>query len=94
MKNKSMKLYNTTNHFKKTFPTDVELSKMIPKCLKIKFGQAVLFHPFSHHGAKNHSKKKARISIDIRFQDIQYPLFEKNLDYFKIFNFKNTSDMK
>lgn len=85
-KKKSMKLYKTTKNFKKIFPTDEELSRIIPKCLKIKFGQAILFNAFSHHGAKNHNKKKARISIDLRFQDIQYPLFEKNLDYFKIFN--------
>ncbi len=88
-KKKSMKLYKTTKNFKKIFPTDNELSKIIPKCLKIKFGQAILFNAFSHHGAKNHTRKKSRISIDIRFQDIQYPLFEKNLDYFKIFKLKN-----
>ena len=87
-KNKSMELYNTTNNFKKIFPTDNELSELIPKCLKMKFGKAILFNSISHHGAKNHNKKKARISIDIRFQDIQYPLFEKNLDYFKVFNLK------
>ena len=90
---KTMKLINKTRGFKKTFPSDQKIPEMIPNCTKLNYGQAVLFNPFVFHGAKNHSNIKTRISIDFRFQGTDYPLFEKNMEYFKVYENKICDDL-
>jgi len=84
--NQTMDLIKKSNNFEDVFPSDKKISSLLPECLKVNFGQAVVFNVFVFHGAYHHNKQKARISIDFRFQDIKYPLFEKNLEYFGLFN--------
>jgi hypothetical protein len=84
--NRTMDIMKKTNNFKDTFPSDNKIQALLPDCVKLAFGQAVVFNAFVFHGAYPHDRPKARISMDFRFQDIKFPLFEKNLEYFSIYN--------
>ncbi len=71
---------------------DIELSKKVKsreKLLdeykyfpKLKFGEAIIFNSFVYHGSVYHASKNARISIDIRIQKLNNPLFQKFNDFF------------
>ena len=50
---------------------------------KIKFGEALIFNPFVYHGSIYHDSNYARISLDVRFQSLNKPLFQKYNDFFK-----------
>ena len=52
---------------------------------KLKFGQALILNAFVYHGSIYHRNKKARISVDARFQISGKPMFEKYNDFFESF---------
>ena len=53
---------------------------------KLNFGEALLFNPFVYHGSNLFRSKKARISVDVRFQKFSNPLFQKYNDFFTTLN--------
>lgn len=57
------------------------------KPLKVKFGESIIFNSLVVHGAWLNTSSLARISLDTRFQNINKKLFEKNIDYFEIYEF-------
>ena len=46
-------------------------------------GYSLIFNPFVYHGSIYHNSNYARISLDVRFQSLEKPLFQKYNDYFK-----------
>ena len=53
---------------------------------KIKFGEAFVFNPFVYHGSIHHKNKSSRISLDVRLQRLDRPLFQKYNDFFTTLN--------
>ena len=53
---------------------------------KIKFGEALVFNPFVYHGSIHHKNKSSRISLDVRLQRLDRPLFQKYNDFFTTLN--------
>ena len=50
---------------------------------KLKFGEALVFNPSVYHGSIYHNNTSSRISVDVRLQKQNHPLFQKYNDFFK-----------
>jgi sporadic carbohydrate cluster 2OG-Fe(II) oxygenase len=61
--------------------------------LKVKYGEGIIFDAFVLHGAWPNKTKRARVSLDIRFQSDQKPLYEKGMEYFSHHIFGQGGDL-
>ena len=61
---------------------------------KIKFGEALVFNPFVYHGSIHHKNKRSRISLDVRLQRLDRPLFQKYNDFLEIPSKSNVKSSK
>ena len=55
------------------------------KPTRLKFGQAIIFNPFVIHGNIPFNSEFARIACNVRFQNFNRPLLQKNTDYLKYY---------
>jgi hypothetical protein len=71
------------NALKKPYD-EVNVRSRIPP-IKIGFGNAIIFNSYVLHGALPHTSSLARVSLDIRFQNCEKSLFEKDIEYFRYY---------
>ena len=50
---------------------------------EVRYGEALLFNGFVYHGTVDHDVKQARISLDLRLQSSDKPLFQKFNEFFR-----------
>jgi sporadic carbohydrate cluster 2OG-Fe(II) oxygenase len=85
-KNESINIVTTEEKFGEKFSEEsFNLDLYTP--IKLKYGQSIIFSSLVVHGAWLNSAELTRISIDTRFQGVHKKLFEKNIDYFDVYEY-------
>jgi len=86
-KKESINIITSEEKFGENFSEELfNLESYTP--LKLKYGQSIIFNSLIVHGAWLNSAELTRISIDTRFQSVHKKLFEKNIDYFDVYEYE------